>query len=83
MNVKCVKPVGKADVYNMTVEDTHNFIIQGGVVSHNCDDIRYMCMMRPIAPRRIETTFVPISDPLNQFGDGAGRYNNINYIRRI
>lgn len=33
---------------------------------HCLDECRYMCMMRPIAPRKIETTYIPISDPLNQ-----------------
>lgn len=37
---------------------------------HACDDVRYMCMMRPIAPREIETKYVPISDPLDQFTKG-------------
>lgn len=82
MNVKSVRLVGKADVYNMTVEDTHNFIIQGGVVSHNCDEIRYMCMMRPIAPRKIETTYVPISDPLNQYQEEGGRFSNYYNLTR-
>jgi len=67
MNVKQINYVGKADVYNMTVDDTHNFVIQGGVIAHNCDEIRYMCMMRPIPPRFIKTEETPISDPLNQF----------------
>ena len=52
MKVKSVTYAGKADVFNMEVEDTHNFVIQGGVISHNClDDVRYFCMSRPIKPR--------------------------------
>lgn len=52
MKIKSIEYAGKADVYNMEVEDTHSFIIQGGVVSHNCaDETRYMCMARPIKPR--------------------------------
>ena len=38
MKVKSIKPAGYADVYNMEVEDTHDFIIQGGVIAHNCAD---------------------------------------------
>jgi hypothetical protein len=50
MKVKRIEYAGKADVFNMEVEDTHSFVIQGGVVSQNCaDSIRYFCMMRPIA----------------------------------
>lgn len=67
MKVKSITYVGKADVYNMNVEDTHDFVIQGGIVAHNCDSIRYFCMMRPIAPRIIEEKEVPMYDPLNQF----------------
>lgn len=52
MKVKRVYRAGTADVYNMEVEDTHDFVIQGGVVAHNCaDETRYFCMMRPIKPR--------------------------------
>ena len=52
MKVKSVSYAGKADVFNMEVEDTHNFVIQGGVISHNCADMwRYVLMARPIQPR--------------------------------
>lgn len=36
MTVKRITYAGKADVYNMEVEDTHDFIVNGGIVSHNC-----------------------------------------------
>lgn len=53
MRVARITPAGKADVFNMEVEDTHDFVIQGGVVAHNCaDEVRYFCMARPIKPRR-------------------------------
>lgn len=52
MKVKSITPIGKADVFNMEVEDTHDFVIQGGVIAHNCvDSIRYLLMSRPIKPR--------------------------------
>lgn len=52
MKVKSISYAGKADVYNMEVEDTHSFVIQGGVISHNCaDEVRYFCMSRPIKAR--------------------------------
>ena len=38
MKVKSISHAGKADVFNMEVEDTHDFVIQGGVISHNCAD---------------------------------------------
>lgn len=70
MKVKNVRYVGKADVFNMEVEDTHDFVVQGGVVVHNCvDEIRYFCMMRPIKPREVKQETLPMHDPLNQFVD--------------
>lgn len=52
MRIKSITYSGKADVYNMEVEDTHDFVIQGGIISHNCaDEWRYFCMSRPIKPR--------------------------------
>lgn len=69
MKIKSIRCAGKADVYNMEVADTHDFVIQGGVVSHNCaDEIRYFCMSRPIKPMRPVKTRVLLNDPLNQFG---------------
>ncbi|MBR6271397.1 MAG: hypothetical protein IKR26_04515 [Lachnospiraceae bacterium] len=52
MTIKKITPAGHTDVYNLEVEDTHNFVIQGGIISHNCaDETRYFCMARPIKPR--------------------------------
>lgn len=81
MKVKSIRYVGKADVYNMEVDDTHDFVVQGGVVVHNCvDDIRYFCMSRPIKPRPIVEDKIPLHDPLNQFTD---KYQNRAIIRRV
>lgn len=41
---------------------------------HILDSIRYFCMMRPIAPRKIEVKEKPLYDPLNQFVE-RGNYN--------
>jgi hypothetical protein len=41
---------------------------------HAVDEIRYFCMMRPIAPRKIEVKEKPLYDPLNQFIE-RGNYN--------
>lgn len=68
MRVKGIKYAGRMDVYNMEVDDTHDFVIQGGVISHNCaDETRYAAMSRPITPVRPVQPRVIISDPLNQF----------------
>lgn len=68
--IKSIKKAGRADVYNMEVEDTHDFVIQGGVIAHNCpDEVRYMCMSRPIKPIIPEKPRIILNDPLNQFAD--------------
>lgn len=70
MRIKSVVPAGKADVYNMEVEDTHSFVIQGGVISHNCaDEVRYFCMSRPIEPRIAPEADKYNESPLNLFLD--------------
>ena len=51
--VKCVRYIGKEDVYNMEVDEAHNFAIQGGLIVHNCESLRYGLMSRP-APTRIK-----------------------------
>lgn len=62
MKVKSITRAGKADVFNLEVEGTHSFVIQGGVISHNCaDEVRYFCMSRPIAPR-----MAPAPDKYNE-----------------
>ena len=42
VNVKSIKKVGKADVYNMEVEKYHNFIANGIVVHNSIDALRYI-----------------------------------------
>lgn len=66
MRIKSISRAGKADVYNMEVEDTHSFVIQGGVISHNCaDEVRYFCMARPIKPRVAAKKDDYANNPLN------------------
>ena len=33
-----IKYLGKRDVYNMEVQDHHNFSVNGGLIIHNCSD---------------------------------------------
>lgn len=41
--VVSVEADGIEDVYNMEVEDNHNFAINGGYIVHNCmDSLRYL-----------------------------------------
>lgn len=49
--VKSIANAGKADVYNLEVEETHNYLANG-IVAHNCyDESRYFFMARPAPPR--------------------------------
>lgn len=42
--VKSIEPQGTADVYNMEVEGLHNFLVNDGIVVHNCiDALTYGC----------------------------------------
>ena len=44
IGIERIEIVDDEDVYNMEVEDNHNFIINGGLVVHNCmDAMRYFC----------------------------------------
>jgi hypothetical protein len=55
MKVKSITYAGKADVYNMEVEGTHNFVVNGGLIAHNCfDETRYLLMERPLGPQPIK-----------------------------
>lgn len=47
---------------------------------HIADSLRYFCMMRPIAPRKIEEKKKPMHDPLNQFVE-SGNYNKAIFRR--
>ena len=66
MRIKAIRPARKADVFNMEVEDTHDFVIQGGVISHNCaDECRYLCMMNPIKPVEVKEKKARVYNPLD------------------
>lgn len=49
---------GNEEVYNLSVDNYNNFITEGGIVTHNCDALRYMCVMRtlPAKPEPREMT---------------------------
>lgn len=70
MRIKSIRFAGREDVYNMEVEDTHDFVIQGGVISHNCaDEARYLCMANPIAPTTTKERTPRVYDPLSTDDD--------------
>lgn len=39
--VLSIKKSGKEPVYNMCVDEFHNYLIKGGILSKNCDALRY------------------------------------------
>lgn len=38
VSLSSVKPLGKQPVYNMEVDEYHNFSVNGGIIVHNCMD---------------------------------------------
>lgn len=54
MKIKKITHVGKSDVYNMTVDKYHNYILSNGIVAKNCDALRYYCAGRPYPSREPE-----------------------------
>ena len=48
MRIKSIKPAGIEPVYNMTVEEFHNYLIHGGIILKNCDATRYFCVTRTL-----------------------------------
>lgn len=65
MRIKSIKFVGKEDVYNLEVANTHSFAVENGTIVHNCaDEIRYFSMARPIANRIILPKDIRGFDPL-------------------
>ena len=45
LKIKSIKTIKNEDVYNMQVKDHHNFSVNGGLIVHNCDALRYFCNM--------------------------------------
>ena len=50
VGVKSIKKANPEPVYNMEVEDNHNFAVNDGLIVHNCmDDSRYFCKTMRLA----------------------------------
>lgn len=41
VKIKSIKFIGNEDVYDMYVKNNHNFAVNGGLIVHNCDALRY------------------------------------------
>ena len=74
-----IEEAGICDVYNMEVEDIHDYAIANGVISHNCyDESRYVLMENPITPRPNMKKQTPLDDPLNLYTKKKPKYSYIN-----
>lgn len=56
--------------------------LDSSLEDHACDELRYFCMMRPIAPREVQKKYTPVSDPLDMFKQRTGRWSQYNAIIR-
>lgn len=67
IKVAKIEYAGKQDVFNMEVEGVHSFVVNYGIVSHNCyDDTRYFLMARPVAPTRKRPPVYKGFDPFDR-----------------
>ena len=48
MKIKSITKAGVEPVYNMTVDEHHNYMIHGGVILKNCDALRYYAVTRTL-----------------------------------
>lgn len=55
-----IEPVGISITYDIEVQGTHNFIIEGGVVTHNSADIIYLDEMDMIPEEVLDKVVIPI-----------------------
>lgn len=63
MKIKSITSAGTEDVYNMEVDETHDYAVENGIIVHNC---RYVLMSNPIAARANVLQQIDLDDPLNQ-----------------
>ena len=48
--IKAIRKIDNAPVYNMEVDDNHNFAVENGLIVHNCmDSMRYFVKTMLIA----------------------------------
>lgn len=81
MRVKAIRPAGAADVYNLEVEETHDFAVESGIIVHNCyDELRYVCMKNPISPPPAAEPKVRPYSPLDTEADR--QHDHYEFYRR-
>ena len=63
-----ITKIANEDVYNMEVENYHNFAVNGGLIVHNCMDcLRYICQEVPYD--YLDKTRLAINSIKNFFGN--------------
>lgn len=56
-----IRPIGKQPVYNMEVDEYHNFSVNGGIIMHNCaDSVRYFCKTMQLVRKANRKQHTPI-----------------------
>jgi hypothetical protein len=66
VEIVSISEAGRADVYNLHVPDGNAYLLDGGLITHNCyDSLRYMCMEHPIPPQQHHRPPIILEDPLD------------------
>jgi len=65
--VRCVsvEDWNEQAVYCLFEPKTNSFTIEGGLIVHNCDTLRYLCMTKPIMPAEIKKPMT-LQDSINK-----------------
>jgi len=42
VSIKKIEKIGKEETYDFMVEDNHNFVMENGVIVHNCEDLAFL-----------------------------------------
>lgn len=61
VGIKSIKRVNPEPVYNMEVEDNHNFAVADGLIVHNCmDAMRYFVKTKRVIRKTLKQEYKPI-----------------------
>lgn len=59
MRLKRIRFCGIEPVYNITVNEFHNYLIHGGIIVKNCDALRYFAVTRLLAAEKAAEPDLP------------------------
>lgn len=59
----------KQPVYNLTVDGCHEYFANG-ILVHNCDSLRYLCMFLPMPDQMQEMTVITDKEEAFQIQEG-------------